>query len=427
MGELKFIHAADIHLGRPFSGLQKSNPELAGLFLSASYEAWNRLLTAAIDLNVDFVTLGGDTFDASSPTIRARIAFRDGVEQLHSAGIPIFMALGNHDPLASFPETLHGLPGLHVFKEEAEGRPVECAEFTQGSMLFGVSFAKPEVNENLVKSFRRDSGIDVAIGLVHANVAGMSGHKNYAPCSLNDLVASGMDAWCLGHIHSGGILRDDPLIIYSGAAQGSHMNESGPKGCYLITMSSRGEPDTQFIPLAPVLWQTVEIDVSHITQSEDFLSLAEEACSQLTGSDKGLKAAVVRINLQGNPAVDVSEMVNGEATEFLGERLADLHVPVFLDRVYDLTHDYIDLEQLSKEEGFLGEFLRMCGKFQVDAQAIEEITREIYADLSRRVPARYIGEETDPRRLATNPDDLAGIMDRVARQMARMFNRSKTT
>jgi exonuclease SbcD len=427
MGELKFIHAADIHLGRPFSGLQKSNPELAGLFLSASYEAWDRLVTTAIDVKADFVTLGGDTFDASSPTIRARIAFRDGVERLHSAGIPIFMALGNHDPLASFPGTLHELPGLQIFEEQTEGRPVSCAEFTQGAVVFGVSFAKSEVNENLVRSFRRDAGIEAAIGLVHANVAGMSGHKNYAPCSLSDLKGSGMDVWCLGHIHSGGILHDDPLILYSGAAQGSHINESGPKGCYLITMSSPGESDAQFLPLSPVIWQTIEIDVSHIAGPEDFVNIAEDGCSQVTGSYQGLKAAVVRVNLLGNPGVNVSEMINGEATELLGERLADLHVPAFLDRVYDLTDDYLDLEQLSKEEGFLGEFLRMCAKFQADAQAIDEITKEIYADLSRKVPSRYISEEINPRRFATDPKDLAEAVDRVARQTAQMFSRSKTT
>jgi len=425
MGELKFIHAADIHLGRPFSGLKKSNPELAGLFLSASYEAWDRLVAAAIDLKVDFVTLGGDTFDASPPTMRARVAFREGVERLHSAGIPTFMALGNHDPLASFPGTLLELPGLNVFKEEAEGKPVSRAEFTEGAVVFGASFAKSEVNDNLVRNFRRDSGIERAIGLVHANVAGMSGHKNYAPCSVNDLIASGMDAWCLGHIHSGGILRYEPLIVYAGAAQGSHINESGPKGCYLITVSSHGEPGARFVPLAPVLWQTIEIDTSNITEPDDFLSIVEETCSQLTGSDQGLKAAVVRINLQGSPAANVLEMIDGEATELLGERLAELDVPVFLDRVCDLTDDYIDLEQLSNEEGFLGEFLRMRVKFQADSQAIEEITREIYADLSRRVPPRYIGEEIDPRRLATSSDDLAGTMDRVARQMARIFSRPK--
>jgi len=425
MAELRFLHAADIHLGRPFSGLRKSNPELAQIFRSAGYQAWDRLVSAAIDLNVDFVTLGGDTFDSSYPTVRARTAFSKGVEDLHSAGIPLFMALGNHDPLAGFPGTLQGLPGLEIFNEEAEGRSVSCAEFTPGAVVFGASFAKPEVNDNLVRNFRRDPGIDMAIGLVHANVAGVGGHKNYAPCSLDDLVGSGMDAWCLGHVHSGGILRNDPLILYSGAAQGSHINESGRKGCYLITMSGRGEAHPEFVPLGPVLWDTLEMDVSSITGPDDYLNIAEEICLKISGKDSGLKAIVASINLQGNPSVNLSEIVSGETTELLEERLADLQVPVFLNGVCDLTSDSIDMEDLAKGEGFLGEFLRMCRKFQSDAGAIEEMAREVYADLARKVPSRYIGEEIDPRRLATDPNFLADTMDRVARQMAQTFSQSK--
>ncbi len=64
MTTLKFIHAADIHLGRPFSGLRRSSPELGNLFLQAGYDAWDRIVTTAIDRGVDFLTLGGDVFDA---------------------------------------------------------------------------------------------------------------------------------------------------------------------------------------------------------------------------------------------------------------------------------------------------------------------------------------------------------------------------
>jgi DNA repair exonuclease SbcCD nuclease subunit len=425
MGELTFIHAADIHLGRPFSGLRKSDPELAQLFLSAGYQAWDRLVAVAIDLKVHFVTLGGDTFDAAYPTIRARVAFRGGIERLHSAGIPTFMALGNHDPLDGFPDTLRALPGLQIFKEEAEGKPVRRLEFTQGVVVFGASFVKPDVSDNLVRNFRRDPGIDVAIGLVHANVAGVGGHKNYAPCSLDDLVVAGMDAWCLGHVHSGGIFREDPLILYSGAAQGSHVNESGPKGCYLITIGPQAEASARFLPLGPVLWDTLDIDVSHISGPDDFLGIAEEACSRLTRSVPNLKAAVARINLQGSPAVSVSEMVAGEARELLGERLADLHVPVFLDSVSDLTVDSLDLDALVKEEGFLAEFLRICHRFQSDPAMIEELSAEIYADLSRKVPSRYIADEIDPRRLARDPNPLAETVNKVARHVAHMFGRPK--
>ena len=50
-----------------------------------------------------------------NPTVHARVAFKNGVERLYDARIPVYLAVGNHDPLKSFPESLRTLPGLHLF------------------------------------------------------------------------------------------------------------------------------------------------------------------------------------------------------------------------------------------------------------------------------------------------------------------------
>ena len=253
MTTLKFIHAADIHLGRPFSGLRRSSPELGNLFLQAGYDAWDRIVTTAIDRSVDFLTLGGDVFDAPNPTVRARVAFKKGVERLHDARIPIYLAVGNHDPLKSFPESLRTLPGLHLFGPNPEGMRFAGQEQTDGVMIFGAGFEKAVITDNLVRKFRRDPGVDLAIGVVHTNVAGTSGHENYSPCTLDDLKAAGMDIWCLGHVHSSEVLSQDPLILYPGTSQGAHINESGLRGCHLIVAQAGSAAVAEFIPLAPCL------------------------------------------------------------------------------------------------------------------------------------------------------------------------------
>ena len=115
MAEIKFIHASDIHLGRQFSGLQQSSPLLADLFRRAGYSSWEKLVRTAVERKVDFLVLAGDVFDSQHITVRARVTFIEGAQQLHEAGIPLFMALGNHDPLSSFPDSLRTLPGLRLF------------------------------------------------------------------------------------------------------------------------------------------------------------------------------------------------------------------------------------------------------------------------------------------------------------------------
>jgi hypothetical protein len=153
---------------------------------------------------------------------------------------------------------------------------------------------------------------------------------------------------------------------------------------------------------------------------------AEAVCERFAQNNSGLDAAVVRINLQGSPAVGVSEMINGEANDVLAERVCNLQVPVFLESVRDLTGNSIDLESLMKEEGFLGEFLRVCRNSVSDAGMVDEMVRGIQTELCRKVAPRYIADEIDPRRLIDNPQALAGTMDQVTRRIAQMFFRSKT-
>ncbi len=249
MSEIKFIHAADMHLGRQFSGLCQSSPELANLFRRAGYASWNNLICTAIERKVDFVTLAGDVFDSQHATVRARVEFINGIQRLHDSGVSVYMGLGNHDPLRSFPDSLRSLPGLRLF-----GSGPESIETTQGIVIVGASFEKSVVTENLARRFTRDNGSDITIAVLHANVKGYSDHKDYAPCSLNDLLSSGIDIWCLGHVHSARILSTDPLIFYPGTGQGAHAGETGLKGCYLVSVGPGKNAATDFIPTAPVRW-----------------------------------------------------------------------------------------------------------------------------------------------------------------------------
>ena len=214
-----------------------------------------------------------------NPTVRARVAFKNGLERLYDARIPVYLAVGNHDPLKSFPESLRTLPGLNLFGPNPEGMRFTGREQTDGVMIFGAGFEKAVITDNLVRKFRRDPGLDLAIGVVHTNVAGTSGHENYSPCTLDDLRAAGMDIWCLGHVHSSEVLSQDPLILYPGTSQGAHINESGLRGCHLIVAQAGSAAVAEFIPLAPVCWLKVDLDVTECHSAEDLLDEAVALCS----------------------------------------------------------------------------------------------------------------------------------------------------
>ncbi len=426
MSTLRFIHAADIHLGRPFSGLRRSSPELGDLFLKSGYDAWDRIVTTAIDRKVDFLTIGGDVFDAANPTVRARVAFKNGLERLYEASIPVYMAVGNHDPLKSFPESLRTLPGLHLFGPSPEGMRLATVEQTDGVVICGASFERTVTTDNLVRKFHRDPGVDLAIGVVHTNVAGRSGHENYAPCTQEDLRIAGMDIWCLGHVHSCEVLCQDPLILYPGTSQGAHINESGPCGCYLVSADAVGSASAQFVPLAPVYWLNMDLNVSDCQNSEDLVEAAEAVCSStpFTSADTDtVRALVVRLNLTGECGLQDLKMANKDAEffEVLCERLAILPLPVFLESIRDSTRSFTDLETLRNEEGFLGDFLDLCRRSAEDPATRDNLLSGVQAELLKKLHRRYVVPQLNLEALKDDPEALATLVDEAANLVARMF------
>ena len=394
MARLTFIHASDIHLGRPFSGLDRMSSELGSLFRSAAKEVWDRIVRTSIERSVDFVVLAGDIFDASSPAIRARVAFREGVERLHEAGILVLLALGNHDPLARLPDSLRRLPGLHVFGATPEGVAFPNLEITEGVKIYGASFERSAVRENLAVRFKRDSGLHTAIGVLHTNVSGSQGHEDYAPCTLDDLKGAGMDVWCLGHVHTPRVLCSDPLVIYSGAAQGSQMRERGARGCYLVTVDEKSPASCQFLPLAPVWWQTVDLDVTGLDTIDDSLRAAESAFSWLVENDNSPDAVVARINLTGaNRSIAETLTSDGEAIDLLAERLSFLPAPVFLESVTVTTSPWDDLEALELDQGLVADFLRECSRAAEDSRGIRELSEAVLRDLLQHLSHSYLPEE----------------------------------
>ncbi len=70
---MKFIHAADLHLGNPFVGLANVPAWLQNNLQTASETALARLVDDAIAESVDFVLLAGDLFDTTTPDTRAQL------------------------------------------------------------------------------------------------------------------------------------------------------------------------------------------------------------------------------------------------------------------------------------------------------------------------------------------------------------------
>jgi len=314
------------------------------------------------------------------------------------------------------------LPGLHIFGPEQIGVRPRLPERDSNVVIYGASFETHVLTENLVRQFRRDPDAKVAVGVVHCNVSVVGVQLDYAPFTLDDLRSAGMDVLCLGHVHSPLTLCEDPLVIYSGASQGAHINETGPRGCDLVTVDESGAASTLFVPLAPIIWSEVSVDVSHARGIEETVDLAEATFLDRGPWPDGTQAVVARIRLDGTDSSGkLGALVEGEEfSEILAERLSLLPVPVVLESVRDERRLPTDGSSLLEEGGFLADFLNVCAAVRGDAFQLEGIMDDIRTELLKRVGSLHLAPELDPRRLKGDRSATQALLKEAEEQIVRI-------
>src|ERR1035441_5559780 len=84
-----FLHAADLHLGSPFTGLTLKDEAVAKRFAAASRDAFSSLVANAINAEVAFVVIAGDVYDGEWKDASIGLFFNREVARLERSGIPL--------------------------------------------------------------------------------------------------------------------------------------------------------------------------------------------------------------------------------------------------------------------------------------------------------------------------------------------------
>lgn len=331
-----FLHAADLHLGAPLGSLSGSIGESKAAHLrDLASRAFDDLVRTAIDHGASFVVLAGDVYDGAEREVASQFRFHNGLMALSQAGIPTFIVHGNHDPvLGRFTPVRTLPPSVTVF----DPGPVQHHTVTlrSGSTIrvAGVSFATRHEQENLALRFRElDRLPDLAtIGVMHANVGGASGYERYAECSIDDLMASPVDYWALGHIHKRSVvtLSDGTRYAYPGNLQGrgSKPSECEPKGVLLVPVDGLVIGEPEFIECDTVRFIRNDVDVSEATDLGDVVDLVAEAALDASAGASG-RPVLVYSDLVGATTVHRTlitqdpRVLTDEVRSHLGDALGD--------------------------------------------------------------------------------------------------------
>ena len=387
---MKFIHAADIHLDSPLVGLTRYDGAPVDELRTAPRKAFANLIRLAIDEEVDFVLLAGDVYDGNWRDYNTGLYFVSMMGELNRHGIKVFLVSGNHDAANRISRDLQLPANVHRFADKA---PETILDETLKIAVHGQSYRTAELRDNLAVAFPESVSGCFNIGLLHSGVGGRPGHADYAPCSLDNLIAKNYDYWALGHIHMREELCREPWVVMPGNLQGRHVRETGAKGCTLVTIADRMVMNVEHVPLDTVRWVRLEVDASLAETPDEALAKAVSLCEEESALAEN-RLLAVRFEFTGHSPAHAQFVTNDEhwQNELRALLLGHFSDRVWVEKILFNTASALDLDHLADGNDAFASLLHALGNIDdagallaTERTAIDAILNKIPADLREQL------------------------------------------
>lgn len=383
MSTFQFIHTGDIHLDSPLRGLSGQQGPAAERIRTATRTAFEELITLAIDRQVAFVVIAGDLYDGDWRDFQTGLFFVRQMGRLRAAKIPAFVLHGNHDAESQITKRLTLPDNVEVFgyRKPQTFKLDDCRV-----ALHGQSFRLQATTDNLAAAYPAPIKGYFNIGVLHTALGGMNGpHENYAPCTLEELVNKGYDYWALAHVHQGGVLHQNPHVVFCGNLQGRHIRESGPKSAQLIAVQDGAIEGAEPLYTDVVRWMHVDVLVSDSARIGDVIDQIKRSIGEAAKNADG-RLLACRIKLSGLTALHGELVASGPqllaearaAALALGEEVA------WIERVINATVPATAVS-IHSEGNAINDLKVLLGQAAEDSDLQAEIANDL-GDLVRRLP-----------------------------------------
>ncbi|RMD81802.1 MAG: DNA repair exonuclease [Candidatus Dadabacteria bacterium] len=341
----------DIHLGRRPTRVPSELLEHVGARDLGPAGAWRRAVEEALALEADAVLLAGDVVEDEKDFYEAYGLLEDGVRRLLGRGIAVLAVAGNHD-VAVLPRLADSIEGFQLLGRRGtwetavvRGRSGELVRVT------GWSFPGASYDVSPLAAATFESGEVPAIGLLHCDRDG--GTSPYAPVRSSELEAAPVVAWLLGHVHVPDPLSGRRPIGYLGSLCGLDPGEAGPRGPWLVEVDSAGSVRARHLPMAPVRWELVDVDVSGLENPGD---LGPALVGAIDGLHERLLhqchrrplAVGCRFRLVGRSRLGRALSQAAQSDEIAGLIASRDEVVYFADKLTNESLPAVDLNELAK-------------------------------------------------------------------------------
>jgi DNA repair protein SbcD/Mre11 len=372
---MRILCASNLHLGRRVSGL----PDHAGLDparISAG-AVWNRLANAAVTYDVDAVLLAGDVIDRESGLFEPVGALQEGLGVLGRQGIPVVAIAGDED-FDALPRAIEALrsdvQGGTITLLDARRSSTEIGKNGDRATVIGVSQTGQTGVDDLLAAVPEVETSHPRIVMLHASLTdGNAPEGTFQPVRLDALAASGTDIWVLGAQPEPDIVvLRETTAIEPGATLPAGGTETGMHGATLVELFEDGQLVCDLIPLAPVQFEDLDLDLGGLQSLEDIegavvRALTETLESALAADAVGSLAAVLcPVSLTG------ATPLHGEIPALMEELARTLAVQqqgvvAAIQSVEIDTRPEIDIDPLLGRPDPVGELARLLQALEEDA------------------------------------------------------------
>lgn len=379
---IRILHCADLHLDRPFPGL---DPDAARRRTAELFAAFRRTVDLALERDVQVFLVAGDLFEHR--WVRPETLRLIASEFLRLAPRPVLIAPGNHDPLVGgSPYLSFRWPeNVRIFGSGWQEISLEGAPCT----VLGRGFDRWEVADRPLAQLPRLREMDgrIQILLFHgsADLRGRAEPEEgvYAPFSAAEVEAAGADYVALGHFHLHQVVarrpNGTPLACYPGSPEGLDFGQSGPHGVLVGTVG-RDSTQLELVPVGEREFVRSEVDITGCATHE-------EVADRLRGlySADERRRHLFQLTLSGRYARDLGEL---DTARLLDQVQADFY---HLNLTVAARPDW-DLDAVCRGRDLMAAFARRLR----DAAAAATDPRE----RRRLEQALYLGLEALEREVA---------------------------
>jgi exonuclease SbcD len=407
---LKFIHAADIHLDSPLSGLAAYKDAPAELLRTATRDAFTKLVDEAIDEAVAFLVIAGDLYDGHWKDYNTGHFFCREMGRLNKVGIPVYLLFGNHDAESEMTRKLVLPPNVHLFEAR---KPSTFRIEPLRVSLHGRSFKVAATTDNLAACYPPPVPGWLNIGVLHTALEGNAAHACYAPCSLAELTAKGYDYWALGHVHEHAVLQQSPWVVFSGNLQGRHIREIGPRGAVLVTADETGVRRVERLLVDVLRWQVVEVDAGPARTLDEVVRLVGRAFEALMDAAPGNRYLSVRVRITGKTAAhgELFGLEHHLRAEILGQAAAVGIDRLWVEKVRIETGPPAAAEDLAARSDAIADLQALLAEAPLDDALLASLAEEL-RQLVDKAPIELA--QALPEFQAIRNGDLADIVRAVS-------------